>query len=147
MGNHTILLVDDDSGVRNAIERILRNEPYQRMYASDAIEAQKYIRRNKVHLVITDIMMPGIMGNPIQIKQIFDNVIKNAIDAMEKSEQKQLTIEIFEKDGFIVLKFSDTGEGIPKENIAKVFEPGFTTKPIGKGSAVIICLPVKIEIE
>ncbi len=62
MGNHTILLVDDDSGVRKAIERILRNEPYQRLYASDAIEAQKNIRENKIHLVITDIMMPGIDG-------------------------------------------------------------------------------------
>jgi DNA-binding NtrC family response regulator len=62
MGNHTILLVDDDSGVRKAIERILQNEPYQRLYASDAIEAQKNIRENKIHLVITDIMMPGIDG-------------------------------------------------------------------------------------
>jgi two-component system, sensor histidine kinase and response regulator len=86
--------------------------------------------------LILDENIPGIIGNPIQIKQIFDNVIKNAIDAMEKSEQKSLTIETGTKDEFIVLKFTDSGEGISEENITKIFLPGFTTKPVGKGTGL-----------
>jgi signal transduction histidine kinase len=86
--------------------------------------------------LILDENVPGIMGNPIQIKQILDNVIKNAIDAMEKSEQKILTIETGTKDIYIVLKFTDSGEGISEGNIDKVFHPGFTTKPIGKGTGL-----------
>jgi signal transduction histidine kinase len=86
--------------------------------------------------IILDEDIPSIVGNPIQIKQILDNVIKNAIDAMEKSDQKLLTIETCTKDEFVVIKFTDTGEGISEEHLARVFHPGFTTKPIGKGTGL-----------
>lgn len=80
--------------------------------------------------------IPCILGNPIQIKQILDNVIKNAIDAMEKSIKKHLTIETDIKDKFIFLKISDSGEGISKGDLSRIFTPGFTTKPLGKGTGL-----------
>ncbi|MDM7917835.1 MAG: response regulator, partial [Methanosarcina sp.] len=87
MGYHTILLVDDDSGVRNAIERILRNEHYQRLYASDAIEAQKYIRGNKLHLVISDIMMPGIDGFELLkwVKENYPDIVRMVLSTKSDS--------------------------------------------------------------
>ena len=83
-----------------------------------------------------DESIPPILGNPIQIKQILDNVIKNAIDAMEKSNEKQLMIETGIKDKFIFIKISDSGEGISESDLSRVFVPGFTTKPLGKGTGL-----------
>lgn len=83
-----------------------------------------------------DECIPYILGNPIQIKQILDNVFKNAIDAMEKSNDKQLSIETGIKNKFIFIKIMDSGEGISIGDLSKIFLPGFTTKPIGKGTGL-----------
>ena len=80
--------------------------------------------------------LPSIWGNPIQIKQIIDNLIKNAIDAMEHSDERRLTIETRFKDKNVVIIISDTGEGIAEKNLTKIFSPDFTTKPIDKGTGL-----------
>ncbi|MGD9161416.1 MAG: hybrid sensor histidine kinase/response regulator, partial [Desulfobacteraceae bacterium] len=80
--------------------------------------------------------IPCILGNPIQIKQILDNVFKNAIDAMEKSKDKQFTIETGIKNEFIFIMITDSGEGISKGDLSRIFDPGFTTKPLGKGTGL-----------
>jgi len=80
--------------------------------------------------------IPCILGNPIQIKQILDNVFKNAIDAMENSKDKQLSIKTGIKNGFISIIITDSGEGISKGDLSRIFNPGFTTKPLGKGTGL-----------
>ena len=80
--------------------------------------------------------LPPIQGNPTQIKQIVDNLIKNAIDAMESSEEKQLTIETWLEKDAVSIRVADTGEGIPGENLNKIFSPDFSTKPVGKGTGL-----------
>jgi len=80
--------------------------------------------------------LPCIVGNPIQIKQIIDNLVKNAIDAMEHSPQKLLTVETRLEDKTVAIRISDTGEGIAEENLARIFSPDFTTKPVGKGTGL-----------
>lgn len=93
----------------------------------------KYKIARKVNL---DEDIPSLRGNPIQIKQILDNVFKNAIDAMEKSADKQLAIETSRQNGSIFIKITDSGEGISKCDLLKIFLPGFTTKPLGKGTGL-----------
>ncbi len=80
--------------------------------------------------------LPPFTGSQIQIKQILDNLIKNSIDAMENSENKVLRFSTGIKDGNILVEISDTGDGISQENIQKVFSPGYTSKPIGKGTGL-----------
>jgi signal transduction histidine kinase len=80
--------------------------------------------------------LPMIMGNPIQIKEILDNLIKNAIDAMVSTSKKRLSIETFLKGNKIEIRVSDTGTGIPLENQDLVFLDSFTTKPMGKGTGL-----------
>lgn len=87
------------------------------------------------HVDLSD-NLPCIVGNPIQIKQIIDNLVKNAIDAMEHSPQKRLTVETLLEDKTVAIRISDTGEGIAQENLARIFSPDFTTKPIGKGTGL-----------
>lgn len=69
-----------------------------------------------------------------QIAQVLGNLISNACAAMP--DGGTLRIETGEDAGMVEFRISDTGTGIPKENIAKVFEPFFTTKQIGKGTGL-----------
>ena len=71
-----------------------------------------------------------------QIKQVFTNLIKNAYEAMEETGGK-LVIRTFELDEDRVrLEFADTGPGIEPSIKGKIFNPFFTTKPLGKGTGL-----------
>ena len=59
------------------------------------------------------------------------NVINNAIQAMKESIKKNLTIRTYEKDKMIYIEITDTGEGIPEDNLNNIFETYFSTK-VGK---------------
>jgi two-component system NtrC family sensor kinase len=64
-----------------------------------------------------------------QMRQVFDNIIKNAIEAMPGGGS--LTVESRKGVGQFTVAISDTGPGIPAENLPKLFSPFFTTKPAG----------------
>ena len=78
----------------------------------------------------------GIKGDSDQLKQVFLNVINNACEALEESEQKKINIRISKIDAYINVEIRDTGSGIPKENMGKLFTPFFTTKKMGKGTGL-----------
>ena len=69
-----------------------------------------------------------------QIIQVLTNLISNAYAAMRGGGT--LTIQTGGNGDNIIIILSDTGEGIPKENIGKIFEPFFTTKQIGEGTGL-----------
>jgi two-component system, sporulation sensor kinase D len=62
---------------------------------------------------------------------VFENLIKNAIDAM--SGKGELGIRLLQEGAFVKILISDTGKGISKSNFKKIFTPGFTTKKRGWG--------------
>lgn len=84
--------------------------------------------------------IPQIVVDPNQMQQVFLNLLINAADAM--SERGQITVttrQISDSASgkrFVEIEFTDTGPGIPEENLSKIFEPFFTTKPIGKGTGL-----------
>jgi len=80
--------------------------------------------------------LPHIPGNPIHIKQIVDNLLNNAIDAMEHSPEKRLSIETCLEEKAVLIRISDTGQGIAEEDLPEIYSPDFTTKPIGKGTGL-----------
>ena len=71
-----------------------------------------------------------------QICQVVINLIINGIDAMEESGQLTLKTSWVEGTEKAYLEISDTGSGIPEEDISKVFDPFFTTKELGKGTGL-----------
>jgi iron only hydrogenase large subunit-like protein/nitrogen-specific signal transduction histidine kinase len=80
---------------------------------------------------------PGLepqMVDLSQLRQVFDNVIKNACEAMPGGGVVTIKTERVD-DGFSV-SVSDTGRGIPEDNLSKIFSPFFTTKPVGKGTGL-----------
>ncbi|MBI5403347.1 MAG: 4Fe-4S binding protein [Ignavibacteriae bacterium] len=77
-----------------------------------------------------------IPGDGDQLKQVFLNVINNACEAMEERTVKKISVRLLKDDRYFVTEITDTGNGIPKENMNKLFTPFFTTKKIGKGTGL-----------
>ncbi|MBN1847164.1 MAG: PAS domain-containing protein [Deltaproteobacteria bacterium] len=77
---------------------------------------------------------PDLIGSEDQLQQVFMNLISNAVESMEPFGGGVLKIDITHslKDDKVLVRFTDTGGGIPKENLPNLFEPFFTTKK-GKG--------------
>ncbi|MFT6129509.1 MAG: signal transduction histidine kinase [Neolewinella sp.] len=69
--------------------------------------------------------------NPLLLDWVFENLLRNALDAMDG--KGKLTGRIREQGGNIYIDITDTGKGISPKNIRKVFNPGFTTKKRGWG--------------
>src|SRR5436190_15553869 len=78
---------------------------------------------------------PKISGSGGKLQQVFTNLILNARDAMFSGGTITLTTFI-EESGVAVVEVSDTGEGIPAENLKRVFDPFFTTKEVGAGTGL-----------
>jgi len=89
--------------------------------------------------------LPKVIGDSSQLEQVFLNLISNARDAMEAvTGKKELTIRSYltEDEGIpqVAVSLKDTGVGISRENLDKVFEPFFSTKPVGKGTGLGLSL-------
>jgi signal transduction histidine kinase len=89
--------------------------------------------KSRIELQLESVL-PGVRGDGNQLLQVFFNIINNAIDAMEASEGGVLTIKTIRDRGNVVILFSDTGPGI--QDPQRVFDPFYTTKPVGKGTGL-----------
>jgi len=80
--------------------------------------------------------LPAILGDRGQIKQVFFNLIKNAMEAMQPGGS--LRILARRDDDQVYLQFVDTGSGISEEDLSKVFQAYYTTKKEGHGLGMMI---------
>ncbi len=78
--------------------------------------------------------IPDILCYPQQLNQVFANILVNAVQAI--TNKGEISIKTGLLNGRIEITISDTGSGIPKENISRIFEPFFTTKEVGKGTGL-----------
>ena len=70
--------------------------------------------------------------------QVFNNLVKNAIQAIPKEQQGEVTIRISQTESSVVVEVHDTGTGIAPELEPKMFQPNFTTKSSGTGLGLAI---------
>ncbi len=95
--------------------------------------------------------LPGVEIDTDQIRQVLINIMTNAVQAMP--EGGNLTIGAQKKDNSLEIKVVDTGQGIPEENIGKIFDPLFTMKAKGIGLGLAVCKSIidrhegNIEVE
>ena len=77
-----------------------------------------------------------LLGTPGRLAQIVTNLVTNALDALPESGEGRVTVTLSGDDQVARLVVQDTGSGIPLDLRDKVFEPMFTTKPLGQGTGL-----------
>ncbi len=80
--------------------------------------------------------LPKTYADPSQLSQVFNNILKNAADAMEKTKRKETVISTLANGDVISIIFKDSGAGITPEQKEKLFTPFFTTKEVGEGTGL-----------
>jgi len=89
--------------------------------------------------------LPPVMGDLIEIEQMIINLGRNALDAMAETysgyggKQKRLEIATAVSDGGVVVRITDTGPGLPEDEMETIWQPFVTTKETGLGLGLAIC--------
>jgi two-component system sensor kinase FixL len=154
----------DPERVRNIVERIRQ----QTTRAGDVIRRLRdhvakrgaTRRHENINAVVTEAVELGLVGtghqgvdtairldatagsgslDRVQIGQVIINLVRNAVEAMEASEQRTLVVATRAAAGVVEITVSDTGPGIAPEIAGRLFQPFVTTKPTGLGLGLSIC--------
>ena len=147
LGEDIVTLLDESLEGANRVKDIVANlKNYSRVDAeefsvaniNDCLESTLKITHNETKYnceVIKDYgELPDIECNPGKLNQVFTNLIVNAAQSMDEDGKLTITTTATQKD--IVIKVADTGKGIPKENLDKIFDAFFTTKVVGEGTGL-----------
>lgn len=86
--------------------------------------------------------LPHIYCQPMQLNQVFMNLLVNAAQAIETFGKIEVSVR--EVDNALEIKVQDSGSGIAPEHLKRIFEPFFTTKPVGKGTGLGLSLSYSI---
>lgn len=99
------------------------------------VDRQPFFEKLKVANRL-DPTLPTLQADPSQLRHVFSNLIVNAAEAMAEGGELTLASGVSEVGHTAWISVSDSGCGIPEENLAKLFTPFFTTKKIGKGTGL-----------
>jgi two-component system sensor histidine kinase HupT/HoxJ len=88
-----------------------------------------------------------VVGRPGHIQQVVMNLVQNSVDAMEGRPDARITLTLETAAGRAVLSVADTGPGIPPEQRVRIFDPFYTTKPVGRGTGLGLSISHKIAEE
>jgi C4-dicarboxylate-specific signal transduction histidine kinase len=108
----------------------------------DVIERALSLMREQLRLREIEVTIelgseePMVLGNWIQLEQVFINLLTNARDAVAASPRKIIRILGSVRSESVEVTFSDTGHGIPPQFERRIFDPFFTTKEVGKGTGL-----------
>jgi PAS domain S-box-containing protein len=93
------------------------------------------LRRNQIEIVKKyDPDSPPVFGNGGKLQQVFTNLLLNARDAIPDGGQIEITTLAI--DHSVIVEVTDTGIGIAPENVAKIYDPFYTTKDVGRGTGL-----------
>lgn len=120
-----------------------------------SVEFVHYFLRSRKIEVVREFgdCVPSIQADRQQLRQLFLNLLTNASDAMPEGGNLtvRVTSDAARDDGAdnqrVAIDFSDSGEGISKENLEKIWDPFFTTKPAGKGTGLGLAICRRIVDE
>ena len=112
-----------DFSINDLIEEVLGLSEQRAKYAKVTITS------------LLDENLPAIKASPSEMQQVFLNLINNAVDAMEK-QGGEITVATRREKDHLIVEVRDSGPGIPPANLDRIFDPFYTTKPVGKGTGL-----------
>ncbi|MCB0379553.1 MAG: HAMP domain-containing protein, partial [Bdellovibrionales bacterium] len=92
--------------------------------------------KNRIEVVKEYHEVPMINANANQLKQVFMNIIANASQAITEGGQIRLRTQFLSDRRVVQIEIEDTGTGIDKDSIEKIFDPFYTTKAVGQGTGL-----------
>jgi len=98
------------------------------------MEGFKLATRDINLTVQSDNALPRVLGNSNQLLQAFLQVVENAVDALQDAGGGRLIVSLRHEGNEVVIEFADTGPGL--RDPGRVFDPFYTTKPVGKGTGL-----------
>ncbi len=116
-------ILSQDTNVNALLEQVIEKVRFQPSFERVQIASQ------------LDPNLPTIQADAAQLQQVFINLMNNATEAMESGGTLSIATRRLDA-AYIEIQVSDTGCGIPEENLGKLFNPFFTTKPPGKGTGL-----------
>jgi PAS domain S-box-containing protein len=141
--------------IEEQTERAATIIDHMRMFGREATELPESIDPravviNALDLVSEQLRLAGIevvtllpedcayvLGHAIQMEQVILNLLTNALDVIDESEdQAKITLRVFEGDKVVHITVQDTGGGITSDALDRIFEPFYTTKEMGKGTGL-----------
>ena len=138
---------DRMSRIVNNIRRFARQEdftphpidPYSPCKAALQLVSEQ-LRLHSIDVKSPELVfLPLVMGDAIQLEQVFLNLITNARDALDQNtDNQERTLEISTdiESTYAIVRITDNGPGIPPGVTSKIFDPFFTTKPPGQGTGL-----------
>jgi signal transduction histidine kinase len=130
------------AGLIARLQNFARQTPVEKELLDVNQVVSKALRLNELNLRNKNIEMqthlhaglPGALGDANQLTQVFYHILTNAVDSMEAQGRGTLTLSTASDGERVVVKVSDTGPGISHPGL--VFDPFFSTKPVGKGTGL-----------
>lgn len=103
-----------------------------------SMQASSFLLQGEVKRLGAQIDIAGtdsltVAGDAVRVEQVFINLLRNALDAVETAPVRIVTVTMTQHDGHAVVRIADTGAGMAIEATTHLFEPFYTTKPSGKG--------------
>lgn len=100
---------------------------------ASALLLESDFTRNNATLDINIVEAVQVKGDSVRVEQVLINLMRNALDATEGCEARNVQVMLARENADAVIRVRDSGPGIPQEIVERLFEPFFTTKPSGKG--------------
>jgi C4-dicarboxylate-specific signal transduction histidine kinase len=126
---------------------------FEPIAVNDAIERSLALMREQLRLrqiaVELDLAEDAavVSGNPIQLEQVFINLLTNARDALVDAPERVIRIACELRPPVVAVTFADTGPGIPAGLEQRIFDPFFTTKEVGAGTGLGLSITYGIITE
>lgn len=133
------------SKIINGLRRFSRDgsrDPFEMSSLKSIIEQTLILCKEKIQFHGIDLKVDvtqaeiSVPCRPVEISQVLLNLLHNAVDALEQSELKLISIEVRAEDDTISIEVRDSGPGIPENLQTKIMQPFFSTKPVGKGTGL-----------
>jgi nitrogen fixation/metabolism regulation signal transduction histidine kinase len=144
--------IDTLSSIANAFSAFakLPEKNFQQVELKPILETATnlYLHEAQIKLeVAVGLEEAKVFGDADQLLRLFNNLLKNAVHAIQDKPDGQIKVSLTESEKYYVVTILDNGIGIPKEQQERIFEPNFTTKSSGTGLGLAMAKSIVTQME